>query len=145
MSSNFFVHITDLHLASIFNAGWESLERLIQQVKVMNPQPAFVVCTGDIVFADMQIKSKPSEIEPEFQHYQQLMAGLSVPLYNALGNHDMTLCDLTPGSGQYGKALFEQYCGPRYQSFDWGNIHAVVLDQWIFNSVTCMSYAVLPA
>jgi hypothetical protein len=54
-----------------------------------------------------------------------------VPLYNALGNHDMTLCDLTPGDGQYGKALFEQYCGPRYQSFDWGDIHAVILDQWV--------------
>ena len=130
MNSDFFVHLTDTHLTLSTDQGWDALERFVQQVNAMNPQPAFVVNTGDIVFASMKIRSTAEEFFPVFERYQRIMSALSVPLYNALGNHDMTRCDLTPGEPAYGKVLFERFCGPRYQSFEWGDIHVVILDEW---------------
>jgi len=131
MCSDFFVQLTDTHLTASTEEGWLALARFVQQVKAMNPLPAFVVNTGDIVFASMRIESTAEELLPIFERYQRIMAELPVPLYNAVGNHDMTQCELTSGTASYGKVLFRKFCGPRYQSFDWGDTHVVILDEWI--------------
>lgn len=131
MSDGFFVHLTDTHLTASTDEGWGALERFVQQVNAMSPPPAFVVNTGDIVFASMKIKSTAEEFFPVFERYHRIMEALSVPLYNALGNHDMTQCDDgIPGEATYGKDVFKKFCGPRYQSFDWGDTHVVILDEW---------------
>lgn len=127
----FFIHLTDLHLRGDSPTGWARLARFVEQVKAMRLRPDFVVNTGDIVSASMRIASAPESVRPDFRRYQRIMADLPVPLYHAVGNHDMTLSDRSPWTSAYGKDLFEEHCGPRYQSFDCGDWHALVLDQWL--------------
>ncbi len=128
---SYFVHLTDLHLEREKSICWQALESFVKQVNEMQPEPAFVVVTGDIVFADMNLTTRPEQVKTAFSRYQQIMSGLSVPVYNVVGNHDMVLSAREPGTGGYGKELFEKYCGPRYQSFDYGDWHCVVLDEWV--------------
>lgn len=129
--NSFFVHVTDLHLHRQTGIGWDALARFADQVRAMDPPPAFVVATGDIISASMSLTTQPDEVRDDFHRYSRVMRTLGVPVYHAVGNHDMTRTDRTPGTAEYGKALFETCGGPRYQSFDWQDRHAVVLDQWI--------------
>ena len=130
-NTDYFIHVTDTHLQADVPLGWEVLERFADQVSRINPKPAFVVCTGDIVFADMRITTPPEAVEKDFARYGEVLSGMGVPLYSVVGNHDITLSPLPLGTPEYGKELFVGLCGPRYQSFDSGNWHCVILDQWI--------------
>ncbi len=73
------------------------------------------ICAGDIVSNDHSF----------YGEYNRTTSTLGVPVYNAMGNHDMTL---------YGRAMEgseKKYCdtfGPQYYSYNVGKIHYVTLN-----------------
>jgi hypothetical protein len=119
-----FVQMTDMHL------DLESLPSFDEVVDEINAlAPAFVVATGDLVNgAD---GATVSQAEEWFDAYADSILGLEVPIYHALGNHDVAgiHCDEASGLEQgYDEGLYRSYFGPTYYSFDWGQYHCVVLD-----------------
>ena len=127
----FFVHVTDLHLRPDYINCWPMLDVFVKQINTMNPAPDFVMVTGDIIFGNMRQTTDPADAERDYRHYADIMSGISVPVYHAVGNHDMVLDDRPVSTGPCCKTLFEKYCGKRYWSFDWGRYHCVILDQWL--------------
>ena len=134
MNRPYFVHATDMHM--VIDKAWECLEAFVEQIGQMNPMPAFVVNTGDTAPGSLQIPSDPDELRGVYKRYAEIMKKLPVPLYNVMGNHDTTGSPRPIETIGWGKELFEEYFGPRYQSFDWEGWHFVGLDQFIWKRKT---------
>jgi hypothetical protein len=63
--------------------------------------------------------------------YENVTSTLGVPLYNAVGNHDVIGIhrqDVPTTDPGYGEGIFVSRFGPTYYSFDWGEYHCIVLD-----------------
>jgi len=76
---------------------------------------AFGVTLGDIAFDNLKT----------FKPLNQSIAMIGIPWYNVLGNHDLNLDAKTRKNIN---ETFEATYGPSYYSFDYGNVHFVVLD-----------------
>jgi hypothetical protein len=129
-SDNFtFIHMTDIHLDA---ANLVSFNKAVEEFNKISP--AFVVSTGDLVnTGDAPTGKTISEAQATewFGKYKTAISGLSMPVYNAPGNHDMAnlACESAAGA-QAGcsKSAYRTSFGPTYYSFDWGQYHCVVLD-----------------
>ena len=64
-----------------------------------------------------------------FDDYERATARLGIPFVQVVGNHDL---DLQAGSDLGATETFERRFGPRYYSFDRGQVHYVVLDDVFF-------------
>ena len=124
-SSDFtFVQMTDLHLDQEHAAAFGELIAELNETA-----PAFVVATGDLVAEGNG--ATVVEAEQWFDVYENGASSLTMPLYNAVGNHDVIgiysdeVAATDPG---YGEGLFISRFGPTYYSFDWGQYHCIVLD-----------------
>jgi|GEM_PF-961673 len=121
-----FVHMTDVHLDG------DSLATLNQAVaEIQGISPAFVVATGDFVNVGDKLTISEAQANQWFGAFKTAVSGLDMPVYSALGNHD--LADITQETGpgaQTGssKNAFRRSFGPTYHSFDWGDYHCLVLD-----------------
>ena len=93
-----------------------SVSDVQQLVKSMGPD-ALVhgICVGDIVWDNL----------PLFPDYNQAVADMGIPFFQALGNHDM---DYRMGGDETSDKTFKEVFGPTYYSFNRGNAHYVVLD-----------------
>ena len=69
------------------------LDVFVKQINTMNPAPDFIMVTGDIIFGNMRQTTDPADAERDYRHYADIMSGISVPVYHAVGNHDMVLDD----------------------------------------------------
>lgn len=121
-----FVQITDIHL----DTREEHVALFEQAIDEINEvAPAFVVATGDLVWkAD---EATISEAREWFDTYSLLIQDLQMPIYNAVGNHDVVGIGyehLAPSEPGYGKEMYRTYFGPTYYSFDWGSYHCIILD-----------------
>lgn len=76
---------------------------------------AFGVTLGDIAFDNLET----------FEPLNQTIALVGIPWYNVIGNHDLNL-DGT--NRDQSNETFEQTYGPTYYSFDYGQVHFLVLD-----------------
>ncbi len=76
---------------------------------------AFGVTLGDIMFDDLSL----------FPYHNRSVAMIGVPWYNVLGNHDL---NMDTSERRFCNETFERWYGPTYYSFDYGNVHFVVLD-----------------
>ncbi|WP_084287637.1 calcineurin-like phosphoesterase C-terminal domain-containing protein [Pedobacter nyackensis] len=87
-----------------------------QLVKSMGPD-ALVhgICVGDIVWDNHAL----------FPDYNQAVAEMGIPFFQALGNHDM---DYRMGDDETSDKTFKEVFGPTYYSFNRGKAHYVVLD-----------------
>jgi hypothetical protein len=81
---------------------------------------AFGVTLGDIVFDDLNV----------FEPLNQSIALIGIPWYNVIGNHDI---NLDAPNRNLVNETFERIYGPTYYSFDYGQVHFIVLDNidWI--------------
>jgi hypothetical protein len=81
---------------------------------------SFGITLGDIVFDDLSL----------FHSHNETIAQLRIPWYNVIGNHDLNT-DAT--RRDYANETYESVYGPSYYSFDFGQVHFVVLDDcdWI--------------
>lgn len=82
-------------------------------------QDFFGIDCGDIV------GDTPS-LYPE---YIRTVSDLGLPVYRAIGNHDMTYGGRT---FEYSHATFEDYFGPVYYSFNKGKAHYIILDNCFY-------------
>ena len=70
--------------------------------------------------------STPSGYLPS---YIDTVSSLEIPIYRAIGNHDMTYGGRT---FEYSYRTFESYFGPIYYSLNKGNAHYIVLDNCFY-------------
>lgn len=75
----------------------------------------FGVTLGDIAFDNLDT----------LRPFNQAVAMIGIPWHNVLGNHDL---NLDGGSRKHINETFESIYGPTYYSFDYGQVHFVVLD-----------------
>lgn len=73
------------------------------------------ICVGDIVWDNHAL----------FTDYNQAVAEMGIPFFQALGNHDM---DYRLGGDETSDKTFKEVYGPTYYSFNRGKAHYVVLD-----------------
>ena len=126
-SDNFtFIQMTDIHLDAntlvTFNKAVEEFKKI---------SPAFVVSTGDLANAGDGTTISEAQAAQWFGAYKTAISGLSMPVYNAPGNHDMAnlACESAAGAtAGCSKNSYRNSFGPTYYSFDWGQCHCVVLD-----------------
>ena len=107
-----FIHISDVHVNSQ-GKHTEKLRAIADEIEAMNPKPALVVCTGDLVEVGF---------ESEFQQYKAAMESFGVPVYNVSGNHETKWSNW----GKFGPTKFLGQ--DPYYSFDHGGVHFVGLD-----------------
>jgi len=126
-----FVQMTDVHLDTVSERR-ALFEQAIEEIEEI--APAFAMVTGDLVNgAD---GATISQAEEWFDAYDDSISQLEMPVYHALGNHDVVgihceeVSENEPG---YNEEMFRHYFGPTYYSFDWGSYHCVVLDpnEWV--------------
>lgn len=83
--------------------------------ELIGTDASFGVTLGDIVFDDLDI----------FVPLNKTVALIGIPWYNVIGNHDI---NFDANSDQQSDETFESIYGPAYYSFDYGQVHFVVLD-----------------
>ena len=81
---------------------------------------AFGVTLGDIAFDNLHT----------FKSLNQGIAMIGIPWYNVIGNHDL---NLDAKKREHVNETFEATYGPSYYSFDYGQVHFVVMDNidWV--------------
>jgi hypothetical protein len=124
-----FIHMTDIHLDA---ANLVTLNKAVEEFKTISP--AFVVSSGDLVNkgdAPTSITISEAQATEWFGAYKTAVSGLSMPVYNVMGNHDAANipCEgATGATAGCSKNVYRNTFGPTYYSFDWGQFHCVVLD-----------------
>ncbi len=89
-------------------------------VKTYGDQPVFGIGCGDLVFDEFEL----------FADYQKAVAGMGVPFFQVLGNHDMDTQGVR--SDDLSAKTFKSLFGPAYYSFNRGEVHYVVLEDVFF-------------
>lgn len=75
----------------------------------------FVVSCGDIMFDHLEL----------FPEYEKAIAKTGLPYFQVLGNHDV---DGLSRTDEKSHLTFQNFFGPRYYSFNKGEVHYVVMD-----------------
>jgi hypothetical protein len=75
----------------------------------------FGITLGDIVFDDLSL----------YERYNQVLSKIGIPFYNVPGNHDE---NYDAADDRYALETFKRHFGPNYYSFDYGQVHFIVLD-----------------
>lgn len=96
-------------------------------VSALGEQPVFGVACGDIMFDDLTL----------YPDYEAAVRTMGVPFFQVVGNHDL---DFSAAVDVASTRTFSQHFGPRYYSFDKGEIHYVVLDDVFWNNRTYFGY-----
>ncbi len=122
-----FVHFTDTHMQPELGAR-EGVEKAFAAINAEKPD--FALGGGDLL---MDLDScGPDRAQQLWDLYLTARKGLTMPVKEVPGNHDVY--GLSPKSNvaandpQYGKKMFEDKIGPRYQSFDHKGWHFILLD-----------------
>ena len=121
-----FIHMTDIHLDA---NNLVSFNKAVEEFKKISP--SFVISTGDLVNTGDRTTISEAQATQWFGAYKTAVAGLSMPVYNALGNDDAAnlACESAAGAtAGCSKSAYRTNFGPTYYSFDWGQYHCVVLD-----------------
>jgi len=103
-----FAFVTDIHLES-GKAGIAKFKDTLAEINALGP--AFVWAQGDICLESGMGRD-----------YVECLAGLTMPVRNGAGNHEMLAKEPDP------RAAFYDLFGPSWYSFDWAGVHCVVLD-----------------
>jgi 3',5'-cyclic AMP phosphodiesterase CpdA len=123
----YFIQLSDTHIVA--DIGQEShgvntyatLSRAIAQINRLDPPPAFVIVTGDLINDD----------DPQsYRVLKQLTAQLLVPTYFALGNHDLRQPFRQVILGEQQPAAT-----PYYYTFAMAQCQCIVLDSLVEGAV----------
>jgi Icc protein len=126
-TSFYFLQLSDTHIMADTQAEYHGvrpyacLDRLIEQMCQLDPGPAFVIFTGDLINDD----------DPRsYDHLKRLTDRVPFPCYFAVGNHDLRrpfrqrLLGETPPSVE-----------PYYYTFEIGEYRCIVLDSLVEGEV----------
>jgi C terminal of Calcineurin-like phosphoesterase/N terminal of Calcineurin-like phosphoesterase/Calcineurin-like phosphoesterase len=83
--------------------------------ELIGEKAAFGVSLGDIVFDNLNV----------FEPLNETIGLIGVPWHNVLGNHDI---NTDASERRFINETFERHYGPSFYSFDYGQVHFVVLD-----------------
>jgi len=122
-----FVHVTDIH---ILQSTAVKLEQFVREVNAMEPAPAFVVDTGDMVM-DSTMLASPARAAELFHIHNEPMSRLHIPLLPVPGNHDhpgFSNADFPRNNPLFGTTGYERLVGPAYYSLDYAGHHLVAIN-----------------
>lgn len=77
------------------------------------------IALGDIAWDELEL----------FSNFKQAIAGLKIPFYPVIGNHDH---DLTSSDDYTSAEAYRQQFGPTYYGFNLGSQHYIVLDDIVY-------------
>ncbi len=83
--------------------------------ELIGTDASFGVTLGDIAFNDLDT----------FESLNSTIALVGIPWYNVIGNHDI---NFEAKHDHHADETFERVYGPPYYSFDYGQVHFIVLD-----------------
>jgi hypothetical protein len=83
--------------------------------ELVGSQAAFGVTLGDILFDDLSL----------FDSFNRTIGRIGIPWYNVIGNHDI---NFAVDKDELSDETYERVYGPAYYSFNYGNVHFVVVD-----------------
>ena len=123
-----FVFFTDTHIQPELDAA-HGCSMAFSKIAASEPQ--FAICGGDLVFDATAVDRTRANML--FDLYKRTEDQLKVPLYHAIGNHDLfgtvAKSGAAPSDPGYGKKMFEDRVGAHtYYSFDRRGYHFIVLD-----------------
>lgn len=126
-----FVHLTDMHVTPK-RWGDKGYRRCLESVRDLKPRPAFLLMGGDLAFDGLY--TPKADFEEQIRLYREITAGIGLPHYHCMGNHDVLgwssrrkVATDDPGLGK--KLIMERLEWDKsYYSFDFGGWHFVVLD-----------------
>ncbi len=126
-----FVHLTDMHVTPR-RWGDKGYRACIEQVRGLRPRPALALMGGDLAFDGLY--TSRARFEEQIRLYKEISAGLGMPYYHCMGNHDVlgwsSRRKVPKTDPDLGKKLimdrleWEQ----SYYSFDFGGWHFAILD-----------------
>jgi len=125
-----FVHVTDTHVSEN-SRSVAGLRRFVQEVNTLDPKPRFVVNSGDLLNLHKALLGTPASGRASFRNYVGIMNHLTMPHYSVAGDHtdsSYRLDEFPRGDHRCGKALYWEYLGPHFFSFEYGKIHFVSVD-----------------
>jgi len=126
-----FIHYTDVHVQPELRAE-EGHRQAVKAMNAVKPKPQLAIAGGDLVFDAFETGYERAD--ELFKMYSRVTAGFDVPVYTAIGNHD--LFGISPKAGvpethpEFGKTMFANRIGQgkTYRSFDFRDWHFVILD-----------------
>ena len=105
----------------------ESVPDLIRSVAELGDIPVAGISCGDIMFDDLSL----------YPRYERGIVQTGVPFFQCIGNHDL---DFEGGTDEASTTTFSGRYGPRYYSFDRGEVHYVVLDDVLWHGSGYIGY-----
>ena len=117
-TSHAFLLLADTQTENAFEVARlhaETVPDVRQTLAGLGGRHVFGVACGDIMFDDLTL----------FPEYERAVAGMGLPCFQVVGNHDL---DLSGPTDEASVATFESRFGRGYYSFDRGEVHYVVLD-----------------
>jgi len=126
-----FIHFTDVHVQPELRAE-EGYRQAVEAMNAVKPKPDLAIAGGDLIFDAFETGYERAD--KLFKMYSRVTAGFDMPVYAAIGNHD--LFGISPKAGvpvthpEFGKKMFANRIGQgrTYRSFDFRNWHFVILD-----------------
>jgi len=122
-----FAFLTDIHVQREKNAI-SGFRKAITKVNELNP--AFVITGGDLIMDALgQTYERADSL---YNIYTSMQTEFNMPVFNTIGNHEIYGWYARSGAdtnhAEYGKKMFEQRIGPRYQRIDRNGWIFLILD-----------------
>ena len=142
ITGNFtFVHLTDFHIGDPRGAtvdiwqtiGWKAAKKSVEEINLLHPD--FVIITGDLVFG----QAYPGEYSREYKKCYEILQEFQVPTFLCPGNHDGYV-----QTGQDGFKYWEEYLGPLYYSFDYGDAHFTSINSYDWPKKSRLAFFFVP-
>lgn len=117
---------------------WEpndTMREIFQRIISDPIGPQFMVHLGDLFY---MMEGAPVHVARRYyETYRDLLPEFDIPIYNLIGNHDQVSGPrVSPAMPEFADGLYEELLGPTYYSFDWGEIHYVVLNPFMMVGTT---------
>jgi hypothetical protein len=119
------IQTTDAQKMNYFHE--ETVPDLLQVLGQLGDVDSVGVACGDIIHDHPEL----------FPDYERAVSRLGIPFFQVVGNHDMDYEGLVDEAST---ATFSRHFGPRYYSFDRGEVHYVVLDDVFWHGVGYIGY-----
>lgn len=113
-----FVVLADIQTQNGDDMSWfrrDAVPDVVHTVRGLGGVPVFGVGDGDIMWDHLEL----------YADYEAAVKEIGIPFVQVVGNHDL---DMPAQSRASAITTFEQRFGPRYYSFNRGQVHYVVLD-----------------
>jgi hypothetical protein len=121
-----FIHASDTHIAEASKARTARLLAIADSVR-----PAFVLVTGDLVRDALRVGE--GEATGYYEMFDAQLRGARWPVWTVPGNHEIFGIErersgVSAEHPLFGRAMYRNYRGPDYYSFDAGGVHFVGLN-----------------